>query len=152
MKNKKSVDEVKTMLINKGIRPSSQRVAILHHLSSVRSHPTADNVYNTLSPNMASLSRATVYNTLNLLAANDLILALTIEGDEQRFDADISLHGHFKCTKCNELYDIMLSSEKQSVLFEEMVDFEIDKAQIYMHGTCKKCLHKKRKKHNTIKS
>ncbi len=144
MKLNRTTEQVKQLLIGKGIRPSSQRVAILHHLCSVTSHPSAECVFETLSPKIASLSRATVYNTLNLLANNNLILALTIEGDEKRFDADTSLHGHFKCNQCNELYDIVISKQKQTAILEDLTDFEIDKAHLYIHGTCKKCLRKKK--------
>ena len=139
MKPDRTVEQVKQMLIAQGVRPSSQRVAILRYLCSVTSHPTAETVFDELSSKLDSLSRATVYNTLNLLASKNLIYALTIEGDEQRFDADISLHGHFKCSYCGELHDVLLSKEQQNSIIENLQGFQIDKAHLYLHGSCKRC-------------
>ncbi len=142
MKQEKTEDQIKQMLVDKGVRPSSQRVAILQYLSSVTSHPTAECVFGQLSPNLKSLSRATVYNTLNLLTSKNLIYALTIEGDEQRFDADTSLHGHFKCQCCGQLIDVMLSKDQQNAVLENVHGFQVDKAHLYLHGNCKQCSKK----------
>lgn len=145
MKQRKTEEQIKQMLVDKGVRPSSQRVAILLFLSSVKSHPSAESVYEQLSPNLKSLSRATVYNTLNLLASKNLIYALTIEGDEQRFDADISLHGHFKCQNCGELSDVMLTNDQQNSILENIPGFHVAKAHLYLHGKCKCCTKKQEK-------
>lgn len=57
-------------LIEHNIRPSVQRVAIMQYLLDHRTHPTADDIYTELVKTMPTLSRTTVYNTLQLLVTN----------------------------------------------------------------------------------
>ena len=54
------------ILENKGIRPSVQRVRIFKFLMQSKQHPTVEMIFNALLPEMPSLSRTTVYNTVEL--------------------------------------------------------------------------------------
>ena len=51
-------------LKEKGVRPSAQRVAIMKYLMEHKVHPTVDDIYNAILPDMPSLSKTTVYNVL----------------------------------------------------------------------------------------
>ena len=53
-------------LLERGIKPSQQRIALLEYLVKHPVHPTADELYSRLSPMMPTLSKTTVYNTLRL--------------------------------------------------------------------------------------
>ena len=54
-------------LQEKNIRPSLLRIKILEYLISVKTHPTVDEIYDKLLPEIPTLSKTTVYNTLKLL-------------------------------------------------------------------------------------
>ena len=49
------------------VTPTPQRIAILEHVQKRTDHPTAEEIHEELRRNFPSLSRATVYNTLELL-------------------------------------------------------------------------------------
>ena len=70
------MQETACLLKQHGIRPSLQRVCVFRYLRSVKTHPTVDEIYTVLQPEYPSLSRTTVYNTLELLLANDLAISL----------------------------------------------------------------------------
>lgn len=91
---------------SKGIRFSVQRVAIYKYVCEHKVHPTVDTVYTALSPKYPTLSRTTVYNTLHLFSEQNLVQTIKIEDDELRYDANMTPHLHFKCTKCGKVYDI----------------------------------------------
>ena len=59
-------------LLENGIRPSTQRLAIMNFLLTHPTHPTVDEVYQGLCNEIKTLSRTTVYNTLRMFAEKNL--------------------------------------------------------------------------------
>ena len=90
------------------IKPSVQRMAVLDYLMTHHTHPTADTIFNALYPSIPTLSKATVYNTLNLLTEHGVIQMITIDEKNARFDARETPHLHFKCASCGEIFDFDL--------------------------------------------
>ena len=84
-------------LKEKGVRPSAQRVAIMKYLMEHKVHPTVDDIYNAILPDMPSLSKTTVYNVLKHLEEKGALQSLLIDEKNIRYDADTSSHMHFKC-------------------------------------------------------
>ena len=70
-----------------------------------RDHPTADAVYARLKPLHPSLSLATVYRNLNLLAEEGRILDVKVPGGD-RFDHRVDDHAHLVCRSCGEVCDV----------------------------------------------
>lgn len=126
-----------------GIRPSQQRIAILDYLTAVTSHPSADQVFAELSPKMPTLSKATVYNTLNLFAEKGAARLVTIDPVERRFDADMRLHAHFRCNACECLTDIFITPEQQNQVMSMTPNNDIFTADIYFSGICPNCKTKR---------
>ncbi len=140
MQTSMTLEELKGMLIEKGIQPSFHRLKILEYLIGHRTHPTAEEVYQALSSEIPTLSRTTVYNTLKLFYQKGLVLALTIEDLEIRYDIDVSPHGHFKCLECGKVYDLPfpLSPAQRS----ELEGHQILEYHIYFRGICRECRSK----------
>ena len=80
------MDTAKQYLIENGIKPSVQRLAIMMYLLEHRTHPTVDEIFNDLSKSIPTLSKTTVYNTLKIFAEKGAILSLKIEEKMVRFD------------------------------------------------------------------
>src|SRR3954453_20378163 len=62
-----------TILRAHGIQPSAQRVAVAEYMLQTDAHPSADQVWPTVRQYFPMLSRATVYNTLNLFVEKGLV-------------------------------------------------------------------------------
>ena len=60
------------------IKPSPQRMAIMTYLLEHKTHPTIEEIYKSLSPDMPTLSKTTIYNTLKLFVENGAASMLTI--------------------------------------------------------------------------
>ncbi len=131
-----SQQQVIEKLSSHGIRPSVQRIAVLSYLLHNRVHPTADEIYLSLSPSMPTLSKTTVYNVLKNFAECGVILALNIDEKNVRYDATTEEHSHLKCTSCGELYDIP-QPRYEHVTLE---GFVIDRVHMYCWGICPACL------------
>ncbi|MGM9803641.1 MAG: Fur family transcriptional regulator [Muribaculaceae bacterium] len=128
-------------LIKHGIRPSLQRIAVMKYLMEHKTHPTVDEIYLALVKDMPTLSKTTVYNTLQLLVSNQAALELTIDPKQAHYDSTVAMHSHFYCKKCNRIYDVELSSEIIDALQPKM-GFLVEGTQVYYTGVCDKCRNK----------
>jgi len=129
------------MVINKNClkeRQTIQKTKILEYLCSVTSHPNAETIYNHVKKVIPSITLATVYRNLNLLAKNKKILKLEIN-NEFRFDGDLSHHQHCICKKCGRISDGFNKKINEYALKNLNNNFKIDQVQIYYYGTCKNC-------------
>ncbi|MGI6644046.1 MAG: transcriptional repressor [Bacillota bacterium] len=82
---------VRKRLVGAGIRCSYPRILVLDYLLTNKTHPTADEIYCSISKVIPTLSKTTVYNTLNLLVNASLAREVTIEGHETRYDGTVDV-------------------------------------------------------------
>jgi Fur family peroxide stress response transcriptional regulator len=94
--NKRVVDRLR----DREVTPTPQRIAILEHIQKRSDHPTAEEIHLDLRLNLPSLSRATIYNTLELLCKLGEIQQLTITSKKARYDPNSKPHHHFFCWRC----------------------------------------------------
>jgi len=99
-------DHARQMLEKHDIRPSLQRLAIAEYLLSRRTHPTVEAIFTALAPDIPTLSRTTVYNTVSTLAARGAVLALDLDPGQTHYDGETTPHAHFFCTRCGGILDI----------------------------------------------
>ncbi len=147
METKKPVDAV-SLLKEKGIKPSFIRVRILSYIMSTKEHPSAETIYDKLSPQIPTLSKTSVYNTLKLFVEKGLLLEINLHDNESRFDGDCSFHGHFLCVGCKNLEDIQVSCNGKCVDKIKDGDRIILNYQIILQGYCSDC--KKRKDRSNV--
>jgi Fe2+ or Zn2+ uptake regulation protein len=128
-------------LKSKNIRLSHQRLKVLEYLTQNYNHPTADQIYNGLHDDVPTLSKTTVYNTLNSLAEAGLIRVINIDDNEAHYDINTGNHGHFKCEKCKKIYDFYIDID--SLETRGLDGFQINDRNVYFKGICPKCLNAK---------
>lgn len=89
-----------------GIRPTSQRVQMAQILLTSPRHLTAEQILAALRESEGHVSKATVYNTLNLFVAQGL--AREIHADPERcvYDSTMTPHHHFQNVDTGEMTDI----------------------------------------------
>ncbi|RKZ30370.1 transcriptional repressor [bacterium] len=134
--------ELKKYLHDADIQPSYHRMKILEYLITHRDHPTVDMIYKYLRPKIPTLSKTTVYNSLNLFVEKSIAIGLNIEDNEVRYDLAVKPHMHLKCIKCGKIYDI----DVQPPLFENQIidGHKIIQGCVYLKGICRECLKNKR--------
>jgi len=130
------MDNVSIYLSGYGIRPSMQRIAIMRYLLKNLTHPTADEVFESLRRQIPTLSKTTVYNTLKLFVENGAALYIGIDEKNARFDGIINPHAHFRCKDCGCIIDLPMNPD-----FFLPKDFNgvIDETHFYLKGFCEKC-------------
>jgi len=89
-----------------GIRPTAQRLQIATLLLSAPQHLSAEQILASLRATGARVSKATVYNTLNLFASRGLIRQLCVDGSRAWFDSNVGPHFHFHDLDSGRLIDV----------------------------------------------
>jgi Fur family peroxide stress response transcriptional regulator len=113
----------------------------LEYLVGNTSHPLAEEIYQSLKPRFPSLSMATVYSTVEVLARGGELQELNIDPVLRRFDPALATNGHFLCSLCGVIYDIkvdlaILKAEQQER------DFLIEGISVSLYGRCPNCKNK----------
>jgi len=91
------------------IRKSLQREMILETLRSIKSHPTADELFKILREKLPHISLATVYRNLEFMTEEGVIRKVASGEREMRFDGDITKHYHMRCKNCGKPFDLPFS-------------------------------------------
>lgn len=125
-------------LLQYSIKPSVQRTAVMDYLMKNRTHPTIDEIYSALSPSMPTLSKTTVYNTLNLFLEKGAVQQLVIDEKNARYDVDTSAHAHFICKSCGKVHDIF-NLKPESFELPDNTGFLIHSVEISYSGICNQC-------------
>ena len=124
-------------LRERGLTPTIQRLAVLQSLENTRQHPTADQVLVAVRRKFPSVSRATVYNTLEALTKAGIIQQITVDPAVARYDADVGPHAHFRCRTCSTVYDIPLNEEVN--LAKHIEGHHVEAVRTYAYGVCAMC-------------
>ncbi len=124
-----SIQDTITRLKAHGVQPSAQRVAIAAYvLSRKAGHFTADAVWRRVREKLPTLSRATVYNTLNLFADRGMVRRIALDEGPVVFDVNVEPHHHFVDVDTGDVLDIpaaMLRVEGLERLAQSMgIDIE----------------------------
>jgi len=116
-----------------GIQPTPQRIAVAEYILLAKAHPSADKILEGVRQQCPTISRATVYNTLNLLAEKGLAKAQILKEGTVVFDSNIKPHHHFIDDDTGKIYDIPwdainVTGEKS------LKDFHVRDFQVILRG------------------
>ena len=120
------------------IRPSVQRLAVMNYLMSHATHPTVEEIYADLRQEIPTLSKTTIYNTLELLVSKRAVNEITIEGSKAHYDGFTHPHAHFYCRECGKIYDVPCDESAFDAL-KPVDGFKIDSTHLYYTGVCPNC-------------
>lgn len=133
-----SSESLADILHRKNLRPSYHRIRVLEYLYRQKDgHPTVDEIFDALSPEIPSLSKTTVYNTLHNLVEAGLARAVSIDGVQTRFDGTVSSHGHFKCDSCGAIINFPIDFDRLAIA--GLDEFDVTQKDVYFRGQCPEC-------------
>jgi Fe2+ or Zn2+ uptake regulation protein len=116
-----------------GILPTAQRLAIAEFIFSTDAHPSADTVWERVKDFFPTMSRATVYNTLNLFVEKGLIRRQLLREGMVVFDAINTAHHHFIDEDTGQIYDIPWEAIEVKPR-GELDGFDVHEYQVVMRG------------------
>jgi Fur family peroxide stress response transcriptional regulator len=130
-----------------GKRITGQRTLVCEYLAQTESHPTPYQVYADLSTQYPEISRATVYNTLNVLKELGAIVEIGFGADHTRYDTDITPHINLICLRCHEISDYeepLTFADIQTTLAAQPHSFLPLVMRVDVVGFCKNCRERKK--------
>jgi Fur family peroxide stress response transcriptional regulator len=124
-----------------GLRVTPQRLAIYRCLVSSDDHPTAQTLFEQLQHTLPSLSRATVYNTLQALEHHGLVQKIGEAGDGAvHYDANATPHINLVCTRCHrveDFWDASLEGVGERVVSRS--GYRVHSMRVAYYGLCPRC-------------
>lgn len=94
-----------TKLREKGLKVTPQRLAVCRFVLSSKEHPTVEQACAVVRQEYPTISLATVYQTLHLLARIGLLHEMGSGDGSSRYDPNISPHLNVVCTNCGKIED-----------------------------------------------
>jgi Fur family peroxide stress response transcriptional regulator len=101
------IDEIRNKLIEKGLKITPQRMAILEAIIKLNNHPTAENIIDYIRKNHPNIATATVYKVLDALVEKGLIKKVKTEKDVMRYDAFLEKHHHLYSSDTDRIEDYL---------------------------------------------
>lgn len=119
---------------------SKQREIILEYVKSVKTHPTAETIYEEVRKKDEKISLGTVYRNLDKLAENGIISRIKMANTKDRFDGNVLNHYHGVCGKCGNIIDIFINYYKDIDKYvEKKANLDVLSHDIIFNVICNDC-------------
>lgn len=124
-----------------GHRFTAQRAAVYRFLHGTTSHPTADEVFQSVRAQVSGISLATVYKSLETLVGCGLASKLAYSDGSARYDARTDHHHHARCVSCGRVQDVpgIFSMDEVACRHEGLRGFSITGYRLELTGYCDEC-------------
>ena len=119
---------------------TAQRLAVLRAVQS-NPHAAADDVVDVVRRDIGSISRQSVYDTLNSLSERGLLRRIQPMGSPARYEDRVAdNHHHLICRQCNKVVDVDCAvGERPCLTASDAQGFAIDEAEVIYWGVCPEC-------------
>lgn len=127
-------------------RRTPERFAILDHIYSSKGHFDMDSLYKSMIDVNFRVSRATLYNTIDLLLDCGLVVKHQFGGSMAKYERAYGNenHDHMICTSCGEVWETKNSNLFTAAQLKKIKKFTVSYYSMYIYGTCSKCSHAKK--------
>ena len=123
------------------MRMTKQKQVVLDAVLKSFDHPTAETVLVRCKEELPSVNLATVYRNLNALANENKIRRIQISGGD-RFDKTLTNHAHFKCLRCNSVFDIDNVDISAIINRVDALGDTVSSVELAVNGICQNCKNK----------
>lgn len=121
-------------------RSTIQRKLVLDTVSLLGSHPSSEEVYSFIVQAHPTISKATVYRNLKILAQKGLLLKVETTDGADCYDHNCHNHYHFQCMGCLKVFDVDIDyMDNIESRIKDRKGFEFIGHDIIFKGFCPKC-------------
>jgi len=137
------LDHFRDVCRRAGMKLTHQRTEIFREVARTDDHPDAQTIYGRVRERIPAMSLDTVYRNLWLLSDLGLIATLGPPRERARFDANVTSHHHFVCTRCGlakDFYSQEFDRLRPPAEVESMGSVEA--VHVELRGLCLSCRRK----------
>tara|TARA_R110000737_G_scaffold316487_2_gene326772 strand:- start:756 stop:1175 length:420 start_codon:yes stop_codon:yes gene_type:complete len=138
---KMNINKLKEKITSKGMKFTHQRLVIYRSLCDSKDHPTADMVYNQITEENPSISKGTVYKTLESFVNAGILQKFRDDMGLMRFDPVMDTHSHLYCNESSNIRDYKNPDLEQLLnnFFKEnqIEGFEVEEVSLVIKGKSK---------------
>lgn len=120
---------------------TKQRQLIMDAVMASETHPTADELFREIRDRLPTISLATVYRNLNILAGDAKIRKVEMPGMPDRFDWRMESHDHLLCEGCGKVFDFALPQALIGQI-EQASGMQVRQYSLVAKGKCRGCIQK----------
>ncbi len=129
-------------------RSTNQRHVILEVIKESRSHPTANEIYETVRKRLPNISLGTIYRNIEILYENGLIEKIGPITNQMRYDGITENHYHIRCIRCGKIVDApMRAMNGLDDYVQRRTDYTILGHRLEYVGICPDCKKKEDQMH-----
>ena len=128
-------------LVQAGYRMTEQRRAICRYLAGTKEHPTPYQAFEAISSGHPQISRATVYNTLNLLKELGAIIEISFGDEHTHYETNIQPHVNLICQRCHLIVDYPAPTLRLGLenILPDQEQFQPWIIKMDVYGLCREC-------------
>lgn len=143
MNTEETIEELKKIVKQKGLKYTEQREIVLNILLNADEHLSAEDVYNKIKEQFpdTNIGIATVYRALSFLEEVDLITSIAFGTDGKKYESSTkSHHDHLICTNCGKIIEFIDDEiEKRQDRIAKKNNFKITSHSMQLYGECESC-------------
>lgn len=113
---------------------------ILNIIQSSDEHMTAEKIFLKCKEKSLRISVATLYRSLGIMVEQGLITRVSVCGQSDRYDKNMSKHEHIFCERCGKLRDVYIDDLKP--LLEARIGMPLSSYDLCMKYVCSECREK----------
>jgi Fur family ferric uptake transcriptional regulator len=146
MKKENIINELKSIIKQKGMKYTEQRAIILQILVNLDDHLNAEDIHSIIQEEYPdqNIGIATIYRTLNFLEEVNLISSISFGSDGKKYEGNLKdHHDHLICTSCGKIVEFLDEGiEKKQEIIASKNGFTITDHSMQIYGLCEDCQNK----------
>lgn len=125
--------------MEKTMKRSRQREAMLALIKGTKCHPNALWLYDEMRKDFPNISLGTVYRNLGVLEQTGEIMRVCTAGGSEHYDGNTNDHCHFICRVCDRVLDIDVPEVHSLAAAAQRCGVSVESCSLIFSGVCKDC-------------
>ncbi len=135
--------KIRDLFLEKGLKITPQRIAILEAIYKLDNHPTVEDIVTYIRQDNPNIAKGTVYKVLDTLEENHLVNKVKTDKEVMRYDGVVNNHHHLYCSECDlieDYYDEELDELLKNHFRNKNIEgFKMEDIVLQIRGTFDKC-------------